>query len=395
MRSVKDLSPEGKTVFLRVDFNVPLKEGNIRDDTRIKAVLPTLAYLLDRGARVVCASHLGRPKGEYRPELSLKPVAQRLGQLIANPVTLAPAVVGPEVDRLKKDLSPSEVLLLENVRFHREEKTNDPGFARELAEGIDIYVNDAFGACHRAHASVVGIPSFTPECAAGFLVEKELSFLNRAVFSPARPYVAILGGAKVADKVPVILNLIKKADTVLIGGAMAYTFLAAKGLGVGRSLVEEDKKGMALEILARAEDSGTAVLLPVDHVCAAALDPSAEAVLCGAPPLPENLMALDIGPATIAAYSDVIGKAKMILWNGPMGVFEVDQFARGTIRIAEAVASSGALSIIGGGDSVAAVAKAGVSEKISHISTGGGASLEYIAEETLPGLEALEGKEEK
>ena len=394
MRSVKDLSLEGKTVFLRVDLNVPLENGLIRDDTRIRAVLPTLTYLLDERARVICASHLGRPKGKFRPELSLKPVADRLAELVVHPVRLAPAVIGPEVELLKDQLRQSEVLLLENVRFHAEEKNNDPAFAAELARNIDIYVNDAFGACHRAHASVVGIPAQTRESAAGFLIEKELSFLDKAVFSPIRPYVAILGGAKVSDKIPVIRNLLKKSDTLLIGGAMAYTFLSALGLGVGRSLVEEDKKEMALDLLSMAAEQGTVIILPLDHVCAAAIDSDGDVSVHSELPFPENLMALDIGPATVIEFSRVIQNAGMILWNGPMGVFEMDRFARGTIEVARAVAGSRAVSIVGGGDSVAAVAKAGVSGQISHISTGGGASLEYIANETLPGLEALKTKED-
>jgi phosphoglycerate kinase len=393
MRSVKDLNPEGKTVFLRVDFNVPLKDDIIRDDTRIRAVLPTLNYLLDKGAKIVCASHLGRPKGEFKPDLSLKPVSERLSELIPNPVHLAPSVIGPDVDRMKAVLSSGSILLLENIRFHKEEEANDPAFARELARKIDIYVNDAFGACHRAHASVVGIPAYVSESAAGFLIEKELEYLNKIIFSPVKPYVAILGGAKVSDKIPIMRNLIKKSDTILIGGAMAYTFLAAQGKGIGLSLVEEDKKKLSIDILNQAEDLGTKILLPLDHICAPSVDADGSAELCREYPLPTNLMGLDIGPATLEEYSGVIRSAKTILWNGPMGVFEVDRFANGTLRIAEAVADSGALSIVGGGDSVAAVEKAGVGARISHISTGGGASLEYIADETLPGLAALDYQE--
>lgn len=393
MRSLKDLNPEGKTVFLRVDFNVPLKDKIITDDTRIKAVLPTLNDLLKRGARIVCASHLGRPKGEFKPDLSLRPISERLKELIPNPVHLASSVIGPDVDRLKSTLSSGSVLMLENIRFHKEEETNDPVFAKELSRNIDIYVNDAFGACHRAHASVVGIPRYVSESAAGFLIEKELEYLNKIIFSPERPYVAILGGAKVSDKIPIMRNLIKKSDTILVGGAMAYTFLAAQGKGVGRSLVEEDKKKLSLDLLNQAEVLGTKILLPLDHVCAASIDASGSAELCREYPLPPNLMGLDIGPATLEEYSGIIRSARTILWNGPMGVFELDRYANGTIKIAEAVAESGALSIVGGGDSVAAIEKAGVGARISHISTGGGASLEYIADETLPGLDALHFQE--
>ena len=394
MRSLKDISPRGRTVFLRVDFNVPLKEGVIRDDTRIRASLPTLNHLLDQGARVILASHLGRPKGEFKPELSLQPVAARLGELISAPVSLAPDVIGAEVDRLKEALSPGEVLLLENVRFYKEEKTNDDNFSRELSKGIDIFVNDAFGACHRAHASVVGIPSHVSQCAVGYLVEKELHYLGKAVFSPEKPYVAILGGAKVADKIPVIRNLIKKADDILIGGAMAYTFWAAIGAGVGRSLVEEDKKQMVMEIMSAGEEQETDILLPSDNVCAPSIESPGEALEFAGYPIPSDLMALDIGARTVKDFSQIISRAKTILWNGPMGVFEVDRFSQGTIKIAEAVADSKALSIVGGGDSVAAVTKAGVADRITHISTGGGASLEYIANETLPGLEALKEQED-
>jgi phosphoglycerate kinase len=393
MLSVKDLDVQGKKIFLRVDFNVPLdEERNIRDDTRIKASLPTLNHLLEHGAKVVVASHLGRPKGEFKPEFSTRPVAERLAGLIPQEVIHATDVVGNEVETMKARLKEGQVLLLENLRFYPGEKGNDPKFAQQLAQDIDYYVNDAFGACHRAHASIVGIPAYVQKSAAGFLVSKEVEYLSKAVHSPQRPYVAILGGAKVSDKIPVIESLLYKADNILIGGAMAYTFFSAQGFNVGRSLVEEDKKDLALSLLDKAKSMGVNLLLPQDHIAAAAIDPGAEGQIIQEFPIPSDLMALDIGPQTIEKYKNVIATAKTIFWNGPMGVFEIDQFGKGTEEVAKAVANSEAVSIIGGGDSVAAVLKIGVSGKISHISTGGGASLEYIAKETLPGLEALTEK---
>lgn len=393
MLSVKDLDLKGKKVFLRVDFNVPLdEEGHIRDDTRIKAALPTLNYLLEQGAKVVIGSHLGRPKGKFVPQLSLRPVAKRLAELILKKVILAPDVVGDEVDKLKGELDENQVILLENLRFHAKERANDPDFARKLAHDIDYYVNDAFGTCHRSHASVVAITQYVDRSAAGFLIQKEVEYLSKAVYSPEKPYIAILGGVKVSDKIPVIENLLNKADDLLIGGAMAYTFFLAQGFDVGRSIVEEDIKETALEILKNSEEKGTRFYLPSDHVAASKPDPEAKIQTLESLPIPSDLMALDIGPKTIDQYSEIIATAKTIFWNGPMGVFEVDKFSQGTMKIAAAVADSPALSIIGGGDSVAAVYKAGVNEKISHISTGGGASLEFIANETLPGLEALSEK---
>jgi phosphoglycerate kinase len=393
MLSVKDLDVQGKRIFLRVDFNVPLDENqNIRDDTRIKAALPTLNHLLENGAKVVVASHLGRPKGEFKPEFSTKPVAKRLAELIPQEVFHAPDVVGHSVEAKKAQLEESQVLLLENLRFYPGEKGNDPEFARQLAQDIDYYVNDAFGACHRAHASIVGITLHVKKSAAGFLVNKEVEYLNKAVLSPQKPYVAILGGAKVSDKIPVIESLLYKADNILIGGAMAYTFFSAQGFDVGRSLVEEDKKDLSLNLLGKAASMGVHFLLPKDHIAAAAIDPDAQGRIIQDFPIPPELMALDIGPQTIEKFKNVIATAKTIFWNGPMGVFEIDQFGKGTEEVAKAVANSDAVSIIGGGDSVAAVLKIGVSDKISHISTGGGASLEYIANESLPGLEALTEK---
>jgi phosphoglycerate kinase len=391
MRFVEELDVKGKRVFLRVDFNVPLTEqGEIRDDTRIRASLPTITYLLEHGAKLVIASHLGRPKGKVDPKMSLKPAAARLASLIPNKVTQAPDVVGAEVARLKKELKEGQVLLLENVRFTKAETDNDEAFGRQLAENIDVFVNDAFGSCHRAHASVVAIARFVKEKAAGYLLKKEVDYLRKAVHDPAKPYVAILGGAKVEDKIPVIENLLNKADDILIGGAMAYTFLKAQGKDVGKSLVEDDKLDIARTILKKAAEKKVNFLLPLDHVLAAAVDAGAETEVVESPPFPADKMGVDIGPKTITAYAKIIADAKTIVWNGPLGVFEIDKFAKGTIGIAEAVAASGAISIVGGGDSIAAVRKAGVTDKISHISTGGGASLEFLAYETLPGIDALE-----
>lgn len=393
MLSLKDLGFEGKSVFLRVDFNVPLDEDcRIRDDTRIKAALPTLNYLLDQKAKVIVASHLGRPKGKFNPALSMNPVAKRLSELISRQVVLAPDVVGEEVDKYKTEQDENQVIVLENLRFHAEETANDPDFARKLAQGIDFYVNDAFGACHRAHASIVAITEYVKKTAAGFLMLKELEYLSRVIHSPQKPLIAILGGAKVSDKIPVIENLLTKADDILIGGAMAYTFFSAQGFDVGRSLHEVSKKDLALRIVDEAREKKVNIYLPRDHVVAADPDSKTKAITVDSFPIPSDLMALDIGPKTLAEYSEIIAKARTIFWNGPMGVFEIEQFSHGTTKIAEAVASSGSLSIVGGGDSVAAVYKAGVSKKISHISTGGGASLEFIAKETLPGIEALSEK---
>ena len=389
MRNIEDLKVKGKTVFVRVDFNVPQDEtGNVRDDTRIRASLPTLNYLRQKGAKLVLASHLGRPKAND-PKFSLKPVAAKLSELLGREVILSPEVVGDETTRLKKDLQEGDVLLLENIRFHPGETKNDPAFSKQLAEGIDAYVNDAFGSSHRAHSSVVGITRFVKDCAQGYLLKKEVDYLSKALLSPARPYVAILGGAKVSDKIGVIENLLNKADDILIGGAMAYTFFKAQGLGVGKSLVEDDKLDLALSLLDKAKQKKVNLHLPLDHVLAAAIDAPAAAKVADGFPLPSDLMAVDIGPKTVAEYSRIISAAKTIMWNGPLGVFEQKPFAEGTMKIAQAVADSKAVSIVGGGDSVSAIKKAGVKDKITHISTGGGASLEFLADETLPGLEAL------
>lgn len=391
--TLKDLDFHGRGVFLRVDFNVPLDEkSRIRDDTRIKAALPTINYLLSQRVKLTIASHLGRPKGKYNPKLSLRPVARRLDEYIPQEVLLAPDVIGEEVGELKKNLTENQVLLLENLRFHPEEKANDSTFSKFLAQDIYYFVNDAFGACHRAHASIVGITKYVKKSAAGFLVEKEIENLTKAIHFPKKPYIAILGGAKVSDKIPVIDNLLNKADDVLIGGAMAYTFFKAMGYEVGRSLVEEDALDLASNLLDKAKTKGVNFYLPRDHVVSTAPDSDEEAETIDSFPFTPHLMGLDIGPKTVEKYREIINTAQTIFWNGPMGVFEIDKFSHGTVKIAEAVAHSKAFSIVGGGDSVAAVYMAGVNEKISHISTGGGASLEFLAKETLPGLEALTEK---
>ena len=384
--SIRDLDLKGKVLFMRVDFNVPLAPGGqITSDKRIKASLPSIQYALDHGAGLILASHLGRPKGKPNPEMSLKPVAKRLEELLGRPVKMAPDCVGPEVEAMKP--KPGEVLLLENLRFHPEEEANDPEFSKKLASLADLYVNDAFGTAHRAHASTVGIIRFMPKAAAGLLMDKELEYLNKATKDPARPAIGILGGAKVSDKIEVIENLMKFVDRLLIGGAMAYTFLKAKGKPVGKSLVENDKLDLAKRLM---EQAGDKLLLPVDHVVAAELKEGAPSEVVDQ--IPDGKMGLDIGPKTIKAYEDVIRSAKTIIWNGPMGVFEVPPFNNGTVAIAKAVAESGALSVVGGGDSEKAVKSVGVSDKISHISTGGGASLEFLAGIELPGVAALTDK---
>jgi phosphoglycerate kinase len=385
--SIRDLDLKGKRVFMRVDFNVPLALGGqeITSDKRIKASLPNIQYVLDHGAGVVLASHLGRPKGKLNPELSLKPVARRLEQLLGRPVKMAPDCVGPEVEAMKP--ASGEVLLLENLRFHAEEEKNDPGFAKKLAALADLYVNDAFGSAHRAHASTVGIIAFMPEAAAGLLMEKELQYLTMVTINPAQPAIAILGGAKVSDKIEVISNLAKIVDRILIGGAMAYTFLKSQGQPTGKSLVEDDKVELARSLLASISGK---IMLPVDHVVVTELKEGAPFEITDS--VPPGKMGVDIGPKTIAEFAKVIAGAKTVIWNGPMGVFEKPPFDRGTVAIAKAVAESGAVSVVGGGDSEKAVKSAGVADKLSHISTGGGASLEFLAGITLPGVAALTDK---
>jgi len=385
--SIRDLDLKNKTVFIRVDFNVPLASGGqeITSDKRIRASLPNIQYALDHGAAVILASHLGRPKGKPNPEMSLKPVAARLAELLGKPVAMAPDCVGPEAQQLRP--TPGGVLLLENLRYHAEEEKNDPAFAKQLASLCDVYVNDAFGSAHRAHASTVGMIQYVPQAAAGLLMDKELEYLTKATKNPERPSVAILGGAKVSDKIEVIENLMKVVDQLLIGGAMAYTFMKAQGKPIGKSLVEDDKVGLAKDLLARA---GNKLLLPADHVVVTELKEGADSKVVTE--IPADTLAVDIGPATVEAYSAVIGKAKTIIWNGPMGVFEKPPFDRGTVAIAKAVANSGAISVVGGGDSEKAIKSAGVSDKISHVSTGGGASLEFLAGIELPGVAALTEK---
>ncbi|MGE5644320.1 MAG: phosphoglycerate kinase [Acidobacteriota bacterium] len=382
--SIRDLDLRGKRVFIRVDFNVPLAPGGqeITSDKRIRASLPTIKYALEQGAKLVLASHLGRPKGKPNPEMSLKPVAAKLQELLAKPVVMAADCIGPEAQKLKA--SDNDIVLLENLRYHPEEEKNDPDFARELAQGIDYYVNDAFGTAHRAHASTVGIIQFVPKAAAGLLMEKELEYLTKVTQNPPLPCVGILGGAKVSDKIEVIENLLKIVDRLLIGGAMAYTFMRAQGKATGKSLVEEDKIALAKEILAKGAGK---LLLPVDHAVTAEL--KAGAAYDVVETIPEDKLAVDIGPQTMALYANEIAKAKSVIWNGPMGVFEKPPFDAGTVAVAKAVAASGALSVVGGGDSEKAVKSAGVADKISHISTGGGASLEFLSGIELPGVAAL------
>jgi phosphoglycerate kinase len=390
--SIRDLDLKGQRVFLRVDFNVPLKNGVIGDDTRIRASLPTIRYALEHGATVVLASHLGRPKGRPDPQFSLEPVATRLAELLGQPVVFAHDCVGDDVKRTIEG-SPGGVILLENLRFHAEEEKNDPAFAKALASLADVYVNDAFGAAHRAHASVESITHVLPRAAAGLLMEDELRYLGHALETPERPFVAILGGAKVSDKLEVIENMLGKVDRLLIGGAMAYTFLKARGVPVGKSLVEQDKLEAANAIETHAAARGVQLMLPVDHVVTERIDGSApgEVLDIGDARIGDR-MGVDIGPKSIALYEAAIRDARTVVWNGPMGVFEVDAFAAGTNAVARAVAGVTGTTIIGGGDSIAAVKKAGIADRITHISTGGGASLEFLGGRTLPGVAALTEK---
>lgn len=387
-KTIKDVDVQGKRVLVRVDFNVPIKEGKVGDDTRIRAALPTLTYLLDHGAALILCSHLGRPKGKPDPALSLKPVAEHLGELLDQKVAFAEDCIGPPAQTAAGKLQPGDVLLLENTRFHAEEKANDPEFAKKLASLADIYVNDAFGSAHRAHASTEGVANYLP-AAAGFLMEKEIRYLGQAIANPDHPFIAILGGAKISDKIGVIRNLLEKADQVLIGGGMANTFFKAQGYPVGDSLVEDEVLDTARELI---EEGGNRLRLPVDVVIADDFSAEAERKVMSMGPVPEGWRILDVGPETIDSFSRVIADAGTVVWNGPMGVFEFPRFAEGTVRLAEAVAKSDAVSIIGGGDSVAAIQEAGLGEAVTHISTGGGASLEMLEGKTLPGLAALDDK---
>ena len=390
-KTIDQLEVAGKKVFVRVDYNVPLKEGVITDDTRIRATIPTLKALLEAGGTLILASHLGRPKGERKVEYSLMPVVKRLSELLGKPVKFAADCVGEVAEEAVAALEPGDVLLLENLRFHKEEEKNEEEFSKALASLADVGVNDAFGVSHRAHASVEGITKFLP-MVAGRLLEKEIAFIGKAVSNPARPFAAIIGGAKVSDKIEVIANLLPKVDVLIIGGGMANTFLAAKGYGVGSSLMEADKVDLARELMQKAEAEKTKLLLPVDLVVAEAFSNSATHKVVAADEIEEGWMALDIGPESAALFKEELAPMETIVWNGPMGVFEMSNYAKGTMAIAEAVAASNGITIVGGGDSVAAIEQSGLANKISHISTGGGASLEYLEGKILPGIAALEDK---
>ncbi len=391
IRRIDELDLKGKRVFIRVDFNVPLDPmGRVTDDTRIQAALPTIEFAKDKGAKVILASHLGRPKGERVPEMSLAPVAQRLSDLLNQPVQILDDCIGSEVEAAVESMSEGEVLLLENLRYHKEETDNDPGFSESLAGLADVYVNDAFGSAHRAHASTCGMVEFVGEAAAGFLMKKEIAYLEEALKEPERPFLAILGGAKVSDKIGVARNLLKKVNGLIIGGGMANTFLWAAGHSLGASRVEEDKRGDAEGVLAEGKQSSIDVLLPDDLVVATKMTPEAETRVVPVSGVPDGWLALDIGPGSARRFCDAIRKAKTIVWNGPMGVFEMPPFASGTREVARAVADSDAVSIVGGGDSVAALEKEGLKDRVTHVSTGGGASLEYLEGNVLPGIAILD-----
>lgn len=391
-KTVRDIDVSGKRVLVRVDFNVPMDENkNITDDRRIREALPTIEYLINHNAKVILVSHLGRPKGKFNPDYSLKPVAKRLSELLKKPVIMAEDVIGEDAKVKAAALKEGEVLLLENVRFHAEEEKNDPEFAKELASLADIYVNDAFGTAHRAHASTAGVAKYLP-AVAGFLIEKEFSIMGEALENPKRPFVAILGGAKVSDKIGVITNLLEKVDSLLIGGGMAYTFIKAKGYEIGKSLLEEDKIELAKEIMEKAKQKGVNFMLPVDTVIAKELKSGVPYEVVDIDKMPEDQIGVDIGPKTIEEYSKVIKHAMTVVWNGPMGVFEIPEFAKGTKAIAKALSECKGTTIVGGGDSAAAIEQLGYADKVTHISTGGGASLEFLEGKVLPGIDVLNDK---
>ena len=389
IRTVRETSLEGKRVLMRVDFNVPVENGVITDDTRIRATLPTISYILDtRDTRLVLMSHLGRPKGNREPEFSLAPVAKRLSELLGKPVAFAPDCIGEKAEKAAAQLDANGVLLLENLRFHEGETKNDPVMAEALSKLGDVYVNDAFGTAHRAHASTEGITKFLPSCA-GFLIEKEVEFLGGVLENPEKPFVAIIGGAKVSTKIAVLESLLPKCSTLVIGGGMAYTFLKARGKSIGTSLCENDFLDTAKSLLLKASDTGVRIMLPVDHIAATEFSAEADPVTICEESLPDDMIGMDIGPETVKALKDIIKEARTLVWNGPMGVFEFDAFARGTLEVAGFVAECGGTTVVGGGDSVAAVNKFGLADKIDHVSTGGGASLEFLEGKTLPGIAAL------
>jgi len=395
--AVSDLEVKGKRVLVRVDFNVPLdkKSGAIRDDTRIRASLPTIQHLVSKGARVVLMSHLGRPDGKVVPAMSLAPCAQRLSELLKKPVAMAKDCIGPEVEAQAEVLQDGDILLLENLRYHPEEEANEAGFAKQLSSLGELYVNDAFGTAHRAHASTEGVTRFLSPCAAGLLMLKEMEYLGKALESPERPFVAILGGAKISGKIDVIENLLDKVDTLLIGGGMMYTFYKAKGFEVGKSLLEAEKVELARSVMEEAKEKGRRFVLPVDVLVSDSLEPTAQTKVVAATAIPEDWYGVDIGPESIKAFSVEIQKAKTVVWNGPLGIFETEAFAQGTLAIAQALAEAtqkDVTTIVGGGDSAAAVAQAGLEDQVSHVSTGGGASLEFLEGKTLPGVAALTNK---
>ena len=390
-KTVEDLEVSGKRVLVRCDFNVPLKDGVITSDKRIVASLPTIKYLIENNAKVILCSHLGRPKGEFKPEFSLAPVAVRLSELLGKEVKMATDVVGESAQALAASLNDGDVMIIENVRFHKEETKNDPEFSKKLADLADLYVNDAFGSAHRAHSSTTGVADYIP-AACGYLIQKEISFIGGALANPKRPLVAILGGAKVSDKIGVITNLLDKCDTIIVGGGMAYTFMKSLGHNIGTSLLEADRVEDAKQMMETAKAKGVNFLIPVDNKAGKEYDPNTEAMIVNSDDIPEGWMGLDIGPKTQEMFANAIKGSGTVIWNGPMGVSEWENFAQGTIAVATAVAESGAISIIGGGDSAAAVQKLGFADKMSHISTGGGASLEFLEGKELPGIVALNNK---